>query len=89
MGFLSGALIVGYILGGDLTGISVLVSSTEICSPLMIYNTFFPVREPGETLVGRYTRYGDDALHSRFNNGMQRTTLHTAVDAKCWVGFPE
>jgi len=39
--FQSGALIVGYILGGALTGIAVLVSTTDICIPSMIYNTLF------------------------------------------------
>jgi hypothetical protein len=40
--FQSGALIVGYILGGALTGIAVLVSTTDICIPSMIYNMLFP-----------------------------------------------
>ena len=39
--FQSGALTVGYILGGTLTAIVVLVSTTDICIPSMIYNTFF------------------------------------------------
>jgi hypothetical protein len=39
--FQSGALVVGYILGGALTGIAVLVSTTDICIPSMIYNTLF------------------------------------------------
>lgn len=39
--FQSGALTVGYILGGVLTGIGVLVSTTDICIPSMIYNALF------------------------------------------------
>lgn len=39
--FQSGAVTVGYILGGVLTGIGVLVSTTDICIPSMIYNTLF------------------------------------------------
>lgn len=39
--FQSGALTAGYILGGVLTGIGVLVSTTDICIPSMIYNTLF------------------------------------------------
>jgi hypothetical protein len=39
--FQSGALIVGYILGAALTGIAVLVSTTDICIPSMIYNMLF------------------------------------------------
>lgn len=39
--FQSGALVVGYILGGALTGIAVLVSTTDICIPSMIYNALF------------------------------------------------
>ena len=40
--FQSGALVVGYILGGALTGIAALVSTTDICIPSMIYNALFP-----------------------------------------------
>lgn len=39
--FQSGALLAGYILGGALTGIAVLVSTTDICIPSMIYNALF------------------------------------------------
>jgi hypothetical protein len=39
--FQSDALIVGYILGEALTGIAVLVSTTDICIPSMIYNVLF------------------------------------------------
>jgi Domain of unknown function (DUF4395) len=39
--FQSGALIAGYLLGGALTGIAVLVSTTDICIPSMIYNALF------------------------------------------------
>jgi hypothetical protein len=39
--FQSGALIMGYVLGGALTGIAVLVSTTDICIPSMIYNALF------------------------------------------------
>lgn len=39
--FQSDALMAGYILGGVLTGIAVLVSTTDICIPSMIYNALF------------------------------------------------
>ncbi len=41
LAFQSGALILGYILGGALTAIAVLVSTTDICIPSMIYNLLF------------------------------------------------
>ena len=41
LAFQSGALIVGYILGAALTGVAVLVSTTDICIPSMIYNALF------------------------------------------------
>lgn len=39
--FQSGALIAGYILGAALTGVAVLVATTDICIPSMIYNALF------------------------------------------------
>ena len=39
--FQSGELIAGYILGGALTGVGLLVSTTDICIPSMIYNALF------------------------------------------------
>ncbi len=39
--FQSGALSVGYVLGGTLTAVGLLVSSTDICIPSMIYNALF------------------------------------------------
>ena len=45
--FQSGALTVGYILGGVLTGIGVLVSTTDICIPSMIHNILFPRSRTG------------------------------------------
>ena len=41
LAFQSGASIVGYILGVGLTGVAVLVSTTDICIPSMIYNALF------------------------------------------------
>ncbi len=41
LAFQSGALILGYILGGALTAVAVLVSTTDICIPSMIYNLIF------------------------------------------------
>ncbi len=41
LAFQSGALIAGYILGGALTGVAVLVSTTDICIPSLIYNALF------------------------------------------------
>lgn len=41
LAFQSGALILGYVLGVALTGIAVLVSTTDICIPSMIYNLLF------------------------------------------------
>ena len=51
--FQSGALIAGYILGGALTGIAVLVSTTDICIPSMIYNALFRRLRTGETFGGQ------------------------------------
>jgi len=39
--FQADALMLGYILGGVVTGIGVLVSTTDICIPSMIYNGLF------------------------------------------------
>jgi Domain of unknown function (DUF4395) len=39
--FQFGALTVGYILGAGLTGVAVLVSTTDICIPSMTYNALF------------------------------------------------
>lgn len=39
--FQSGALMAGYLLGGALTGIAALVSTTDICIPSVIYNVLF------------------------------------------------
>jgi hypothetical protein len=39
--FQSGLPTVGYVLGGMLTGIAVLVSTTDICIPSMIFNAIF------------------------------------------------
>jgi hypothetical protein len=41
LAFQSGALITGYVLGGALTGVALLVSTTDICIPSMIYNALF------------------------------------------------
>ncbi len=41
LAFQSGYLISGYVLGGALTGIALLVSTTDICIPSMIYNAVF------------------------------------------------
>jgi hypothetical protein len=41
LAFQSGMLITGYILGTALTGIALLVSTTDICIPSMIYNALF------------------------------------------------
>lgn len=45
LAFQSGALVAGYILGIALTGVVVLVSTTDICIPSMIYNALF-LRSP-------------------------------------------
>ena len=45
LAFQSGALVAGYILGIALTGIVLLVSTTDICIPSMIYNALF-LRSP-------------------------------------------
>lgn len=41
LAFQSGALMAGYILGTALTAVAVLVSTTDICIPSMIYNALF------------------------------------------------
>lgn len=51
--FQSGALITGYILGIAVTGIAVLVSTTDICIPSMIYNALFRRLRTGETFGGQ------------------------------------
>jgi len=46
LAFESGALITGYILGGALTLIATLVSTTDICIPSMIYGAIFGRPQP-------------------------------------------
>ena len=41
LAFQSGRLLLGYVLGGALTSIALLVSTTDICIPSMIYNAVF------------------------------------------------
>ena len=41
LAFQSGRLMLGYVLGGALTSIALLVSTTDICIPSMIYNAVF------------------------------------------------
>ena len=41
LAFQSGALIVGYVLGAALTVVGLLVGTTDICIPSMIYNALF------------------------------------------------
>jgi hypothetical protein len=41
LAFQSGALVVGYVLGAALTSIALLVGTTDICIPSMIYNALF------------------------------------------------
>ncbi len=50
LAFHSGALIVGCILGVALTGVAVLVSTTDICIPSMIYNVLFVTDKPSDRL---------------------------------------
>ncbi len=44
LAFQSGRLMLGYVLGGALTSIALLVSTTDICIPSMIYNAVFLTR---------------------------------------------
>ena len=48
--FLSEYSTLGYILGSSLTGVGLLVSTTDICIPSMIYREIFggPVRREGD-----------------------------------------
>jgi hypothetical protein len=39
--FQSGAIVTGYVLGGMLTLVGLLVSTTDICIPSLIYRTMF------------------------------------------------
>ena len=39
--FSAGALIVGYVLGGILTAVALLVSTTDICIPSLVYGLMF------------------------------------------------
>jgi hypothetical protein len=41
LAFQSGNLILGYVLGASLTGVGLLVGTTDICIPSMIYNALF------------------------------------------------
>ncbi len=41
LAFQSGRLMLGYVLGGALTSVALLVSTTDICIPSMIYNALF------------------------------------------------
>jgi hypothetical protein len=41
LAFQSGALTLGYVLGAALTGVGLLVGTTDICIPSMIYNALF------------------------------------------------
>ncbi len=41
LAFQSGRLRLGYVLGGALTSVALLVSTTDICIPSMIYNAVF------------------------------------------------
>jgi hypothetical protein len=41
LAFENGASAAGYVLGGTLTGVGLLVSTTDICIPSMMYNAFF------------------------------------------------
>ena len=46
LAFQSGMLFTGYLLGTALTGIALLVSTTDICIPSMIYNALFQRSRP-------------------------------------------
>jgi hypothetical protein len=39
--FQAGLLVPGYVLGGLLTGVAVLVATTDICIPSLVYRTIF------------------------------------------------
>ena len=39
--FYAGHMVAGYVLGGLLASVSLLVSSTDICIPSIIYNFIF------------------------------------------------
>jgi hypothetical protein len=47
--FQTGLVVPGYVLGGLLTGVAVLVSTTDICIPSLVYRTLFgfPRRDAG------------------------------------------
>jgi hypothetical protein len=44
--FFVGATPVGYVLGGVLAAVSILVASTHVCIPSMIYNALFQRKQP-------------------------------------------
>jgi len=44
--FFVGATTVGYVLGGVMSAMAVLVATTHVCIPSMIYNAIFRVRAP-------------------------------------------
>jgi hypothetical protein len=56
--FYSGQVVLGYIIGGSLIGVALLVSTIDLCIPSKIYNALF-IRDP-ELLTKNKTVRSDD-----------------------------
>jgi hypothetical protein len=54
--FHGGAMTLGYVLGGVITAVATLVSTTHICIPSLVYNTLFPRSAPPREPVARPVR---------------------------------
>jgi hypothetical protein len=54
--FHDGAMTLGYVLGGILTAIAALVSTTHFCIPSLVYNTLFRRSAPSRAPVARPVR---------------------------------
>jgi hypothetical protein len=59
--FSAGQLVVGYVLGGVTTFAALLVSTTDICIPSMIYRSIFGWPRTGAHQKDE--RYGENAIH--------------------------
>lgn len=51
--FQTGYRVVGYALGGLLTGVAVLVSTTDVCIPSLVYRSIFGFPRRGDAAVRR------------------------------------
>lgn len=57
--FAAGYALAGYVLGGTLTAVALLVSTTDICVPSMIYRFFSPGRRTADADAAQAPASGD------------------------------